>query len=117
MLAWWARIRSEVDWQLKSMLRFSPTVRLQGAGSWDGLLNRMSSLERARFDALSERHDLAHWPGVLDDEGLRWNLYVLDVLVQTATPPEGSGPSLDVGSRHWGYLPALAAFRPGPWRQ
>ena len=108
-------IHREVDWQLKRLLSFSTRARARAERDLADLLEGFTEPQRQRFASLAASYRLTSWP--LGDEGdeIQWNLSLLDVLDQHLDPGAGPDGGLDVGSRHWGYLSALASFRPGPW--
>lgn len=71
----------------------------------------------AHADALCARYgvDLTQWAAICRPEELHESLYVLDLFDLHLSRSAPFGPGLDVGSKNWPYLPALAAAVPGPW--
>ena len=108
-------IRREVNWQLKRLLPFSPRIPARIERDLLALAETFESGQQERFQSLASTYELKTWPLGGEDKEIQWNLSVLDVLDQHVDPSSGPPGSLDVGSRHWGYLPALVSFRPGPW--
>ena len=108
-----SNLRREFDWLLKRVLTWSAPVVRRPLGEITPFLERLNPSELARFEALSERYDLSKiGPTCTATEAFQC-LDRLDLLDQfvASTPPGG----LDVGALNWTYLPALMAFKPGPW--
>ncbi|MGB0591317.1 MAG: hypothetical protein ACPGU1_16695 [Myxococcota bacterium] len=108
-----SNLRREFDWFLKRCLRWSAPVVRRPIGEIAPFLERLSEAELRRYHALTEVYDLSRFAETCTVTELFQSIDRLDLLDQHvgATPPGG----LDVGALNWTYLPALTAFKPGPW--
>ena len=108
-----SNLRREFDWLMKRWLRWSAPVVRAPMGDVTPLVEALSPEERGRYDALAAAYDISGFGAVCTLTLIYQCLNRLDLLDQHLGPtPEGG---LDVGALNWTYLPALAAFQPGPW--
>ncbi len=108
-----SNLRREFDWLLKRCLPWSAPVVRRSVGEITTFLERLNAEELARYHALAETYDLSAIGSTCTATEAFQSLDRLDLLDQHIgpTPPGG----LDVGALNWTYLPALMAFKPGPW--
>ncbi len=110
-----SNLRREVDWNLKRVLGFSRGIKKKKLGDPTKLKTLFSEEQRQRFEALEQTYDLSVWSDLCSEKELRYNLYYLDICDRYLADEQASGPSLDIGSRNWYYIPALMSFCPGSW--
>lgn len=108
-----SNLRREFDWLCKRGFRWSAPVLHRALGDIKPFLAALSPPELARYEALGAAYDVSRFATLCRRPELFQSLHRLDLLDRyvAETPPGG----LDVGCLNWTYLPALAAFRPGPW--
>jgi len=110
-----SNLRREVDWNLKRVLGFSRGITKKKFGDPVELKTRLSEEQRLRYETLEQTYDLSVWSDLCTEKELRYNLYYLDICDRYIASKQPSGPSLDIGSRNWYYVPALMSFCPGQW--
>lgn len=106
---------SEWAWVLKNRLTASPPAPAPPFDRSRASLYRSSGAARARQDELRERYELRSWPLSCWPEEISEALWLLDLLDRRIVPRTPDGPCLDIGSKHWSYLPALRAAVPAEW--
>lgn len=106
----WVR---RLEWRIKNNFTFSLPV-FKTPVSPEQIIIDLSSDQKQRFDTLNEKYDLSSWKDVCSR--IEWldNLYLLDVCDHYLDNLQ-SEISLDIGSKNWGYLPALTSFTNTPW--
>lgn len=106
----------ELSWQLKSSLRYSPTLKKKrGIKNSDNLLLNFDSKKRQRLEQLKQNYQLDDWPRLCNQAEYIENLYLLDLLDQHLSDAASNGFGLDIGCRNFSHLPALTAFAACPW--
>lgn len=71
---------------------------------------------KSRAEDLMSSYACSDWHRMCTAEQIQINFYVLDVLDRIVGKRSVSEQCLDIGSAHWNYLPALAAFSQTPWQ-
>lgn len=109
-----ASLRRELDWQIRHRLTWSAPVRKRRMEPRAVFAAGLPDAAGARYGELDRLYPLSRWePACTTDEFLE-SLCLLDLLDRyLPSPPAGN--SLDIGCKNWSYLPALHAWRPGPW--
>jgi hypothetical protein len=110
-----SNLSREFDFRLKRWLGWSAPVRKQAVGSFGEFAKALSPDQRERYKSLRAIYDSSGWPALCTRAELQGNLHILDLLHRAIGSERPRGPSLDIGSLNWWYLPALAAAVPGAW--
>jgi len=109
------KIKSELNWQLKSLLTFSLPVFKRKIRNPQQLLKSLPKAASDRFGYLSLRYNTHVWTRVCNKAEFRASLYALDILDRYLPRSEFRTRCLDIGSRKWSYLPGLCAYSKTPW--
>lgn len=110
-----SNLSRELDFTLKRWLRWSAAVRKRAVGSFDALTTPFAQGQRERYEVLASSYELGGWPALCSTRELQGNLHMLDLLDRALSSEGPRGPSLDIGSLNWWYLPAQTAAVPGAW--
>lgn len=106
----------ELGWQLKTSLRYSPTLKKKrGIHKPDVLIADFEPEKLKAFERLQAEYQLEDWPQLCNQIEYIENLYLLDILNQHLGHSSKKGVGLDIGCRNFSHLPAVTAFAPGPW--
>lgn len=107
--------RENLNWRLKNLLKISAPVfkfRIKSAYS---LLKKLPKEASDRYGYLSLRYNTHTWFKVCNRKEFHESIYLLDLLDKYLPRKTYTGLSLDIGSKNWSYLPALAAYTGHDW--
>ncbi|MBD3610636.1 MAG: hypothetical protein HUJ30_08810, partial [Gammaproteobacteria bacterium] len=107
--------KQELNWRLKSLLPYSLPVIKRRIKNPQEILGKLSKEASDRFGYLSLRYNTHIWSRVCSRSEYRESLYLLDVLDHYLPRLQLRSRCLDIGSKKWSYLPALAAYSQTPW--
>lgn len=104
-----------LGFRLRRRVPLAPPVWKLRRASLERWLAARPPAVRRRAEALAARYDLSRWPQACWPHEIGESLHLLDLCDRHLVGRVPPGRGLDVGSKNWAYLPALAAAFPHGW--